>query len=233
MYAIPEFPNAKNVNGPIPFKSPLPINKGIDAPKVRAAPSLVLSNDGTVYDAARKITWLANANLAATQTFGVPNINPDGSMDYHTATAWIDAVNKANDGMGYLGHTDWRLPVSNDSHGDYDIASTDMGELFYTELGSKAGSTILLTHDQYASMFLNFQPYLYWSSTPTMNNPGDDGHSSFSFGNGFQGSEFDADDLYVIPVFGPPASNLPPVPTGANDHDLGIRSRQAETTKRR
>ncbi len=177
MYAIPEFPSAKNVNGPIPFKSPLPINKGIDAPKVRAAPSLVLSNDGTVYDAARKITWLANANLAATQTFGVPNINPDGSMDYHTATAWIDAMNKANDGMGYLGHTDWRLPVSNDSHGDYDIVSTDMGELFYTELGSKAGSTILLTSDQYARMFIDFQPYLYWSGTPTMNNPGDDGHS--------------------------------------------------------
>jgi hypothetical protein len=201
MYAIPEFPSFDTHLQPI-----LPKNTGMNAPVTSANPTLVKGADGTVYDKETKTTWLANANLAAKETFGLKNINLDGSMAYNTAVAWINKMNKYDNGLGWLGHNDWRLPVSSDSHGAYGTSvttGTEMGRLFYTELGSRAGSTILRTHSRYERWFTNFQPYLYWSSTQTMNNPGGNGHSGFSFGNGFQGSEFDADDLYVIPVFGP------------------------------
>src|SRR5215470_5029747 len=77
------------------------------APAATAA--LIPSADGkTVYDTTLHVTWLANANLAATQSFGVANITPGGAMDYPTALAFVAALNAAN----YLGHNDWQLPAS-------------------------------------------------------------------------------------------------------------------------
>ena len=68
-----------------------------------ASTALVPSADGqTVYDPNLNVTWLADANLAGTQTFGVSNINKDGSMDYATALRWVDALNKLDHGTGYL-----------------------------------------------------------------------------------------------------------------------------------
>jgi hypothetical protein len=46
----------------------------------------------TVYDTTLNVTWLANADLAKSQTFGVPGIDRDGSMQEPTAAAWIAAA---------------------------------------------------------------------------------------------------------------------------------------------
>jgi hypothetical protein len=59
------------------------------------------------------VTWLANANLAATKSFCVRGISPDGSVSGTRAQEWIAAMNAAN----YLG--------SNQS----------LGHLYYHELG--------------------------------------------------------------------------------------------------
>jgi hypothetical protein len=62
-----------------------------------AEASLVTSEDGeTVYDTVNDVTWLANANLAQTKSFGIGGINPDGSMSWTTAQEWIAAMNAAN-----------------------------------------------------------------------------------------------------------------------------------------
>jgi hypothetical protein len=65
---------------------------------VTAANAQLVSIDGhlAVYDQTANISWLADANLAATNTFGVSGINPDGSMSYTTAQNWIAAMNAAN-----------------------------------------------------------------------------------------------------------------------------------------
>jgi hypothetical protein len=74
---------------------------------------LVPSADGqTVYDPNLNVTWLADGNLAAKQTFGVSNINKSGSMDYATAVRWVEAMNKLDHGAGYLGHNNWQLPTA-------------------------------------------------------------------------------------------------------------------------
>lgn len=60
------------------------------------------------YDTLQDITWLANANFAATNTFGVTEINPNGTMNWQAANNWIDAMNAAM----YLGYDQWRLPTT-------------------------------------------------------------------------------------------------------------------------
>jgi hypothetical protein len=70
------------------------------------------------YDTALNITWLADASLAASNSFGLPRndnnfatspgiIGKGGAMDWFLAQDWIAAMNAAN----YLGVNNWRLPV--------------------------------------------------------------------------------------------------------------------------
>lgn len=75
------------------------------------------------YDTVLNITWLADANLAATNTFGVSGVctepipmacpQPAGAMDWYTAQNWIAAMNATD----YLGVGNWRLPTA-DRNGD-------------------------------------------------------------------------------------------------------------------
>jgi hypothetical protein len=70
------------------------------------------------YDTSLNITWLANANLAASNTFGIPRdtylqpvegmIGATGLMSWHTAQTWFAAMNAA----GYLRAGNWRLPTT-------------------------------------------------------------------------------------------------------------------------
>lgn len=68
--------------------------------------SLINLGNGLIYDDILNITWLQNANLAATETFGVAGIAADGTMTWDTAALWIQAMNASN----YLGYNTWRLP---------------------------------------------------------------------------------------------------------------------------
>ena len=56
---------------------------------------LILRN-GLIYDDVLDIIWLQNANLAATETFGINGIDAAGQMDWSTAQSWIVAMNAAN-----------------------------------------------------------------------------------------------------------------------------------------
>jgi hypothetical protein len=186
------------------------------------------SNSGhTVYDSRLDVTWLADANLAAKEKFGVPNINKDGSMDYQTAVQWVKAMNAHHDGAGYLGHTDWTLPTTpladkscSFHHVDpstgvvnrfgFNCTNSAMGSLYYKTLDLHEPNTAVRTPDNRVGPFRNFQPYLYWSST----SPGGSlpGHSSFSFNTGFQGSNIDENYLYVLPMI---RRKLPGTPAAA------------------
>lgn len=120
-----------------------------------------------VYDTSRNLTWLADANLAATNTFGVSGINPGGTMNWFTAQSWIGAMNTAN----YLGYHDWRLPTTLQPDatcgysGGYNCTGSEMGHLFYNELGGVAGNSILATHNANLALFQNVQSNIYWSGT--------------------------------------------------------------------
>ncbi len=86
--------------------------------------------NGLIYDDVLDVTWLQDANLAATETFGVAKIRPDGSFfSCSAAREWIRAMNAAN----YKGFSDWQLPKAEPVNGvswngqlSYD-GSTDEG----------------------------------------------------------------------------------------------------------
>jgi hypothetical protein len=157
-----------------------------------------------VYDTDLNITWLANANLAATNTFGVSGISPAGWMNWDTAQSWIGAMNAAN----YLGYNDWRLPTtlqpdascafqySDGSSGGIGCTGSEMGHLFYSEFGGVAGSSITATHNTNYSLFSNVQADYYWSGTEGP--PYTDSAWYFAFGLGFQDANWKmADSFYA------------------------------------
>lgn len=89
----------------------------------------------TVYDTTLKVTWLADANLSATETFGVKGINPGGLMSWNTAQNWVTAMNAAN----YLGHNNWRLPATKQPDAAC-TQKTSLGSFAYHCIGSEMGA---------------------------------------------------------------------------------------------
>ena len=76
------------------------------------------------YDTNLDITWLANAHLAATESFGVTGIRSSGNMTWYKAMEWIGEMNAAN----YLGVNKWRLPKVNPLNGaNYQYTQTRNG----------------------------------------------------------------------------------------------------------
>ncbi|MGB6429836.1 MAG: hypothetical protein WBF06_04575 [Candidatus Acidiferrales bacterium] len=167
----------------------------------------------TVYDPISQVTWLADANLAAKQTFGVAGINPDGSMEHATALQWTAAMNSADQGRGYLGQTNWEMPetgppdptCSMKGTTAYGCTGSLMGELFYKQLGLHRGEPVVAVPDVKVGAFHNIQPYLYWAcaaetaaSPCQTDGPAEGFEWNFSFGNGFQGTNLLGNDLYVM-----------------------------------
>lgn len=135
------------------------------------------------YDDVLNITWLANANLADTNAFGVTGIAANGNMNWAKANEWVAAMNTA----AYLGKSDWRLPTVTDSGTsgcnnaftgtdcgyNVDLTTGEMGHLFYSTLGNtgyydtsgtptgcSGTSPFCLTND---GPFSNVQANFYWS----------------------------------------------------------------------
>ena len=127
------------------------------------------NEDGTITDTDTNLMWLQDFNLASNPDnhFGVSGIFYDetgtftsGSMAWPTANEWISAMNAAT----YLGYNDWRLPYSDTNCGSYgvgyDCTNSEMGHLYYDELGGIAQSDL-----SSFSPFLNVAPERYWSGT--------------------------------------------------------------------
>ncbi len=62
--------------------------------------------DGTVRDNVSRLIWLKDANYARTEGY-----DSDGLMTWYDAMDWVDYVNGMEEGNGYAGHNDWRLPT--------------------------------------------------------------------------------------------------------------------------
>jgi len=137
--------------------------------------------NGLIYDDVLNITWLQDANYAATQyaaTSGAEG-DADGAMSWNDAQAWAD-------GLNYQGHTNWRLPSIDPLNGSsYDLTynisgatdygynnnttNTELGHLFHVSLGYLSrfynwnyGS------DESVSIFgSSLQSDKYWSGSET------------------------------------------------------------------
>lgn len=203
---------------------------------------LQVNPDGqTVYDPMTNIAWLANANLPAINTFGLPRctdpttpaicVAQDGAMTYDSATQFIAAMNNS----AYLGQQNWQLPTIDTVCTGYKCggATNPMGNLFYDQLGFSQGMSAVPVPNIALGPFHDIQPYLYWTcqgdtiqSACQTDGPSPNFEWSYSFGSGFEGTDLLANDLYVTAYFvgapaspaGPAISTSPQLPAGT----LGI-----------
>ena len=170
----------------------------------------------TVYDPMTNITWAANANLAATNAFGLPLcatptspalcVAQDGAMTWNSAIQFLANMNSA----AYLGQTKWQAPTIDTSCPGFncDGNKNPMGNLFYDQLGLSQGMSAVAAPNIAVGPFHNLQPYLYWSCVAAAiqdacetAGPADNFEESYSFGSGFQGTDLLENNLYVTAYF--------------------------------
>ena len=153
-----------------------------------------------VYDTDLNVTWLADTNYAYTSGYS----KFQGKMTWYRSQEWISSLNAQNGGAGLLGFNDWRLPTTlqpnatctrqngaGQSYG-YNCIGSEMGHLFYHELGGVANSSIATTHNANYSLFSNFRfgdlDY-YWSGTQYLPSSTWDAWT-FNFKAGYQGYDY-------------------------------------------
>ncbi len=110
-------------------------------------PLLIDRGNGLLYDVARDITWLQDANYAKTV-----RRTADGQMTWHDASTWVG-------GLSYRGIRGWRLPDARkaDGSGPHEgeaSAEGEIGHLFLVASARKSPADLQLK---------NFEPYsIYW-----------------------------------------------------------------------
>ena len=155
---------------------------GLTAP---AKATLINMGDGTIYDTDRQLSWLQDANYVRTSGY-----DADGLMTWSQAVTWADSLN-------FAGFDNWRLPTtlqpdstcgtqSGDVSYGYGCTGSEMGHLFYSELGGTAGSSILTSGDPDLALFSNLQRSWYWSGTEYVPSSDTDLAWLFSFHTGYQ-----------------------------------------------
>ena len=112
---------------------------------------LVDNLDGTITQIrsdGSQLMWMQDANYAMSSGF-----DPDGQITQFDAITWAS-------NLTFAGYTGWRLPVTYQNaagSGGYN-SDSEMGDLYYNELGNTAGS---FTN---AGPFFNIMDYWYWTS---------------------------------------------------------------------
>jgi Protein of unknown function (DUF1566) len=93
-----------------------------------------------------------------------------GQMTWYGAQAWVHYLNVTN----YQGYSNWRLPRTVDNNSSIigfgggsgnPTTSSEMGHLFYGELGQVLQQSITTTHNGNYALFNNVQNFAYWSGT--------------------------------------------------------------------
>ncbi len=130
------------------------------------------------YDTDLNITWLKDANYANTSGFDL-----DGKMTWAVANTWAA-------GLTIAGYNGWRLPTTTPGSTCYKgCTDSEMGHLFYTELGNTAtngGHNFGNFSNVQVTEINGHGANAYWSTTPR------DANNAFEFfmysgAQGFQG----------------------------------------------
>jgi len=190
-----------------------------------AQASLVARTGGMVYDTVNNITWASDANLFKTQAAGnanlvsqiitanngvihdTPNFFDNGthtltSSDFFTTTGtmtWWGAQAWANN-LSLGGYTDWSLPTTVPAVEGYNQTGSQMGDLFYNQLGGVAGNSIATTHNDNYNLFTNVQ-HVYWSGSEYAPFPNDAWTFFPTDGYGYQGFSVKYPQIWSIPTY--------------------------------
>lgn len=171
---------------------------------------LVDRGGGLLYDTDLNVTWLADANYAKTSGYvhTLSGAGSDGTMTWDQAEAWVAAL-VYRDPVRKIDLKGWRLPktlqpdpacsahAGNDSFG-YQCTGSELGHLFYAELGGKTATPIGRVHNASYALFSHAPASLYWSGTGYASDPGR--AWSFMFDSGSSLAADKGIRMYVLPV---------------------------------
>lgn len=137
-----------------------------------AQAALIDLGGGLIHDNDYDLIWLQDANYAQTSGY-----DADGLLSWDEAMTWAQ-------NLVYGGYDDWRLPspLNQDDSGPClgnNCIESEMGHLYYTELGNIAGGPLTNVGN-----FLNLMSGTYWSN---MEGPLSTAWG-FHFDNGAQGA---------------------------------------------
>jgi hypothetical protein len=135
------------------------------------------------HDTDLDITWLRDANVNGAQTWDI-------------AVAWAD-------GFRFAGYSDWRLPKNEISCVGYDCTGSEMGHLWYVELGNSAGGPMTNTGN-----FQDLQSDKYWSGTEFPPFPID---AAWDF-NPHDGSQYAPNKYYPLFAMAVRDGDVPAIP---------------------
>ncbi len=202
--------------------------------------ALVDAGNGLINDTTQNLVWTQDANLAATETFGVSGLNADGSMTWDKARTWIRAMNLAN----YKGYSDWRLWRATDTGSpgcdqafsgtdcgwNIDLSTSELGHLWYGSLGNIAFMDTSGNHPQSGwkaqnfnkGPFTNLTGVFYWSGTEYAVSPFDRAWAFFTL-DGDQSAALKARPQYGWAV----RSGQVPVPAILPTGPIPITAEQA------
>lgn len=143
---------------------------------------------GLIYDDDLNITWLSNANYGAGSAFDDGTSSTDGLMTWQSAMDW--AANLAyRDGIRNVTYDDWRLPTSDFCFNYAGCTGSEMGHLYYLELGGVAYVDLATTHNDNYGLFQNVQNPIdagHWSSTEVSHSSSQHTVWGFDMDNGIQ-----------------------------------------------
>lgn len=88
---------------------------------------------GLIYDDVLNITWLQDANYAKTSGY-----DADGKMNWYAAMSWTENLSFYDSVRGVT-YTDWRLPTTIPALEGFNQTGSEMGHLYYVDLGNTAG----------------------------------------------------------------------------------------------
>ncbi len=185
-----------------------------------ATAALVDRGGGLIYDTDLNVTWLANANAS-------------GPM-----SSWSDAVTWAStfsyyDSVRNQTLTGWRLPTTGQidpncsvqsgspSPAGYNCTGSEMGHLFYTELGGVALQSIAATHNGNYVLFQNIQTNAnwYWSGEYA---PDITSAWVFDFGSGNQSTAYKTNPNFYAWAVRPGDVASVPIPAAAWLFESGL-----------
>ena len=168
----------------------------------------------TVYDSANNVNWLADADLPASNRFGLPLcsgagtqacVNASGSMRYDAAVAWVAAMNAAN----YLGHANWQLPTTPAIDSDCGRTGPN-GQSFgfgctrervrdaVQRTGLKSPNTAVPVPEQHGRSVQQYPTVSVLVADGLVRPPC--GNYTFSFATGWQGANTLPNFLYALPM---------------------------------
>ena len=122
---------------------------------------IIAANNGVIID-----TPNLNDTIPFSGTYTLSSVDftiSNGRMDWWGAQAYIGYLNN----IGYAGYNNWALPSTAPEIAGFNTTGSQMGELFYNELGGVAIYGIVSTDNANYNLFTNFTNVnrFYWSGS--------------------------------------------------------------------